>query len=108
VKFNVFEDSQGWLSLQIPEIKRVWICLDAEDVLQKIKGLSSVNVSEFVREAPGGAVWDMVCPMGEPLGDLVLNESGFSDVLDLRSAGRFLLDLMFHLHVGDLEVFGKW
>ena len=107
MKFNVFEDPQGWLSLQVPEVRRVWIFLDAEDVLQKIKGLSSVNVSEFVREAPGGAVWDMVCPHGESLGALVLDESGFSnDLGKVGKAGKFLQELMFHFHVGDLETFG--
>ena len=106
MKFNVFEDSQGWLSLQIPEIKRVWICLDAEEVLVKIRGLASVDVSEFLRNAPGGAVWEYVCPGSEPLGDLVLTEVGFVPDLYLGSTGRFLLDLMYHSHIGDLEVFG--
>ena len=104
MKFNVFEDSAGWLHLQIPDIRLVWCNLDAEDVLKLICGLASAG-SDFVKgNASGFSDWDMVCPNAESLGALVLDESGFSN--DLGKVGKFLQELMFHFHVGDLETFG--
>jgi len=111
--FSLFEDSEGEFTLEVGGLSLVWENLDAEDALNILRGLASSSADFINAKAfdfagwPDCSDWSQYCNM-QRVSDrrLVLNEKGFSD--DLSETGRFLLDLMFHSHVGDLEIYGKF
>ncbi len=107
MKFRVYEHDDGFFAIDIPDLELAWNYLDAGDVLDLIRGLGA-NSSEFVLAKSDYYEDKIRYPEFVQLASdyvLVCNDAGLAP--ELSPNALHLLDMIYHTHLGDMEIYGK-